>query len=180
MHAVPGALVLTVTCVVTPQFLHRAGKRTALASAHLFAGSGLALLLLTGTDSGVAWFLASTMVAGVGYGISFSVVADIAVSAVPPERAGAAAAIAETSNEIGNALGISLLGAAAALVFRLVGPDVAGTLNETLTVPGVSGAMADSARAAFLSGMHVAVVFGSVLSFTLGLLILRLLPRTVR
>ncbi len=178
--AVPGAVVLTVTSVVTPRFFDRAGKRTALAAAHLFAGSGLALLLLADADSGVAWFLASTMVAGVGYGISFSTVAETAVAAVPPERAGAAGAIAETSNELGNALGISLLGAVAALVFRLAGPDVAGTLNETLAVPGLPSAVADSAREAFLGGMRVAVAAGSAVSFVIGLLVLRLLPRSVR
>ncbi|GAA1468377.1 MFS transporter [Nocardiopsis exhalans] len=178
--AVPGALVLTVTCVVTPRFFERIGRRIALAAAHLFAGAGLALLLLAGTESGVGWFVASTMIAGIGYGISFSAVADVAVSAVPPERAGAAAAIAETSNELGNALGISLLGATAALVFRLSGPDVAGTLNETLAVPGLAEGAAESARAAFLSGMHVAVVIGSAVSFAVGLLILRLVPRAAR
>ena len=43
--AVPGAAVLTVTCVVTPRYFDRVSKRTALAASHLFAGSGLALLL---------------------------------------------------------------------------------------------------------------------------------------
>ncbi|GAA1097950.1 hypothetical protein [Nocardiopsis metallicus] len=103
-----------------------------------------------------------------------------ALLAVPPERAGAAGAIAGTSNELGNALGISPLGATAALVFRLSGPDVAGTLNETLAVPGLAEGAAESARAAFLSGMHVAVVIGSAASFAVGLLILRLVPRAAR
>lgn len=74
-------------------------------------------------------------------------------------------------------MGISLLGAAAALVFRLSGPGVAGTLNETLAAPGVPEAVADSARVAFLGGMHVAVAIGSAVSLAVGLLILRLLPR---
>lgn len=69
------------------------------------------MLLLTRTDVGVPAFMASTMIAGIGYGLSFSLVADVAVSAVPPERAGAAGAIAETSNESGNALGMTLLAA---------------------------------------------------------------------
>ena len=57
--------------------------------------------------------------------MSFSLVAEIAVSAETRERAEAAGSIAETSNEIGSALGITLLGSLAAPVFRLSGPDVA-------------------------------------------------------
>jgi site-specific recombinase len=99
----------------------------------------LLLLLPISVSGGIGWYIASTVTAGIGYGISFSVVADIAVTAVPTERASSAAAIAETSNELGNALGIALLGSLAALIFRLQGPDLAGTLTETIQVPDLSG-----------------------------------------
>ncbi len=56
-------------------------------------------------------------------------VADTAVGAVPAARAGSAGALAETSNELGNALGIAILGSLAALVFRLQGPDLTPTLG---------------------------------------------------
>lgn len=49
-----------------------------------------------------------------------------------------------------------------------------------LAVPGLPVAVADSAREAFLSGLRVAVAIGSAVSFAVGLLILRLLPRSVR
>ncbi len=77
--------------------------------------TGLLSLVLTSTDAGAVAFIVSSMIAGIGYGLSFSLVAEVAVSAVPAERAGAAGSIAETSNEPGNALGITLLGALAPL-----------------------------------------------------------------
>ncbi len=122
----PGAIVLTATCVGTARIVERIGRKTALVATHLLISAGAFLLLFTTTEAGIAVFVASTMVAGVGYGLSFSLVADIAVSAVPANRAGAAGSIAETSNELGNALGISLLGSLATLNFRLFGPGVAG------------------------------------------------------
>ena len=104
-------------------------------------------------------------------------VADTAVGAVPVERAGAAGAIAETSNEVGNALGIALLGSTATLVFRLRGPDVAPTLGETL-VAGAAGPVIDQARAAFVDGFHLAMALAALLCAGLGTLALRWLSRS--
>ncbi|MGI5466682.1 MFS transporter [Streptomyces sp. CA-132043] len=175
--ALPGAAVLTITCIVTPGLVARIGTRAALIAAHFFIAAGLLLLLATGVSGGIGWYVASTAVAGIGYGISFSVVADTAVAAVPAERAGSAAAIAETSNEIGNALGIALLGSLAALIFRLQGPDVAGTLNETLQAPGLTATVIGDAKSAFVTGLHAAAVIAAVLHAALGAFSLRHLPR---
>lgn len=128
--ALPGAVVLTATCVGTSRIVERIGRKAALVATYFLIGLGVLLLLFTRAEVGVIAFVASTVIAGMGYGLSFSLVAEIAVSAVPSERAGAAGSIAETSNEIGNALGITLLGSLAALVFRLSGPGVAGTLTQ--------------------------------------------------
>ncbi|MFE0187362.1 MFS transporter [Streptomyces sp. NPDC058989] len=176
--ALPGAAVLTVTCIVTPAVVARTGTRTALLGCHLLIAAGLLLLLVTGVSSGIGWYVAATVVAGLGYGISFSVVADTAVAAVPTERAGSAAAIAETGNEIGNALGIALLGSLAALVFRLQGPGIAGTLNETLQAPGLTAAAIGDAKAAFVTGLHIAAAVASILHAALGVFTLRHLPRS--
>lgn len=170
--ALPGAAVLTITCVVTPTLVNRIGKRAALVTCHLSVAGGLLLLLPTGVDGGIGWYVAATVVSGIGYGISFSLVADTAVAAVPPDRAGSAAAIAETSNEIGNALGIALLGSLAALVFRLQGPGLASTLDASLAVRGVPATVLDGARSAFLSGLHVVAITAGVLHAGLAVLTL--------
>jgi DHA2 family multidrug resistance protein-like MFS transporter len=176
--ALPGAAVLTVTCIVTPALVARTGTRAALITCHSFVAAGLLLLLPTSVSGGIGWYIASTVVAGIGYGISFSVVADTAVAAVPAERAGSAAAIAETSNEIGNALGIALLGSLAALIFRLQGPDLAGTLNETLQIPGLAPAVIGDAKTAFVTGLHAAAVIAGILHGALGVVALRWIPGT--
>ncbi|WP_068923438.1 MFS transporter [Planobispora rosea] len=176
--ALPGAAVLTVTCVVTPFVVDRAGKRAALVVCHLSIAGGLLLLFPLSETAGAGWYVASTVVAGIGYGICFSVVADTAVGAVPVDRAGAAGAVAETSNEIGNALGIALLGSLAVLVFRLQGPDAASTLEETLQLPALAPAVAAEARAAFVAGLHLVAVVASLLHLGLGVLAFRWLPRT--
>ncbi|MFH8567204.1 MFS transporter [Streptomyces sp. NPDC017993] len=175
--ALPGAAVLTIACIVTPAVVDRIGKRAALITCHFSIAVGLLLLLPTTISGGIGWYVASTAIAGLGYGISFSVVADTAVGAVPAERAGSAGAIAETSNEIGNALGIAILGSLAALLFRLQGPDLAPTLDETLQLPALVPAVAQDAKTAFVTGLHVVVVVAILLHAALGTVALRWLPR---
>ncbi|WP_026065828.1 MFS transporter [Actinoalloteichus spitiensis] len=176
--ALPGAAVLIITCVVTPFVVDRIGKRAALIICHFSIAVGLLFLLPTTITGGIGWYVASTAVAGVGYGISFAVVADTAVAAVPADRAGSAGAIAETSNEIGNALGIALLGSLAALVFRLQGPDLAPTLDETLQLPELTPDLVEVAGTAFVTGLHAAAAVASLLHVGLGILALRWIPRS--
>lgn len=99
------------------------------------------------------------------------------MSAVPAERAGAAGSIAESSNELGNAFGITLLGSLAALSFRLLGPGVAGTLNESLDHTGISAQAAEQAKEAFLTGLHLAVGVGGLLTLVVGITAWIWLPR---
>lgn len=173
----PGAIVLTATCVGTARIVEWMGRKTALVATHLLISAGAFLLLLTTTEAGVSAFIASTMIAGIGYGLSFSLVAEVAVSAVPAERAGAAGSIAETSNELGNALGITFLGSLAALTFRLFGPGVAGTLNETLDHAGIAPEATVQAKEAFLAGLHIAVGVGGLLTLIVGIIAWFWLPR---
>ncbi|MGD9484961.1 MFS transporter [Streptomyces sp. TRM70308] len=175
--ALPGAAALTISCIVTPAVVERVGKRTALLVCHFSIAGGLLLLLPTTVTGGIGWYIASTVIAGLGYGISFAVVADTAVGAVPAERAGSAGAIAETSNEIGNALGIAVLGSLAALFFRLQGPDLAPTLDETLQLPSLLPSVIQDAKSAFVTGLHVVVVAASLLHAALGTVALRWLPK---
>ncbi len=176
--ALPGAVALTTTCIVTPVVVDRIGKRAALIVCHFSIATGLLFLLPTTIAGGIGWYIASTTIAGIGYGISFAVVADTAVGAVPAARAGSAGAIAETSNEIGNALGIALLGSLAALIFRLQGPELAPTLDETLQLPELAAPVVEDARAAFVTGLHVAAAVASLLHLALGIVALRWLPRS--
>lgn len=173
----PGAVVLTMTCMGTARIVERIGRKAALVATYLLISAGVSMLLFTSTEAGVAAFIASTIVAGIGYGLSFSLVAEVAVSAVPPERAGAAGSLAETSNELGNALGITLLGSLAALSFRLLGPGVAGTLDETLDHAGITPQAAEQAREAFVAGMHIVVGVSGLLTLVTGIVAWLWLPR---
>jgi DHA2 family multidrug resistance protein-like MFS transporter len=68
----------------------------------------------------------------------FTLAADLMVSAAPPERAGAAAGISETSSEFGGALGIAVLGVIGTALYR-------GEVADTVPA-GVPSGAAESAR----------------------------------
>lgn len=175
--AVPGAVILTLSSVLTPRLVERIGARNALTVCHFSMAAGMFLLLFTSPGTGSTFYIASTIVAGVGFGISFSLVADTAVGAVPESRAGAAGAIAETSNEIGNALGIALLGSLLTVVFRATYPGDETGIAEVADGPGIASPAYEQAQAAFLTGYHTVAVVAAVICCGLGLLALRWIPQ---
>lgn len=176
--AVPGAIVLTLSSIFTPHLVERVGARTALIVCHFSMAFGMALLILTGESTGAGFYVASTLVAGIGFGISFSLVADTAVGAVPESRAGAAGSIAETSNEIGNALGIALLGSLLTVVFRATYSGDETGIAEVVDGSGSASAAFDQARDAFLSGFHGVAIVATAICVALGILAMRWIPRT--
>ncbi|RJO68246.1 MFS transporter [Nocardia panacis] len=136
------------------------GVQRAFAFALISAAVGNLLLLGMGVDGGLVWYIIGSMVAGIGYGISFTLISEVSVASVPPERAGSAVGISETSFELGNALGLALLGSLAALVFRS-GGEFADTLGETIVRSGSNAGVLHAARESFVTGMHVATSAGA-------------------
>ena len=110
----------------------------------------------------------------------FTLSNDIIIGAAPPERAGAAAGISETSSELGGALGIAVLGSIGTAVYRsrLTGglPDgvpaeVTEAATATLggavaTAHGLPEALAaqvlDRAREAFTQSLELAAAISVV------------------
>ncbi|KZM73106.1 MFS transporter [Nocardia terpenica] len=158
--SIPAAAVVFVFSMSGARIARRLGTRASFVLALSAAAIGNLMILGIGVDAGIAWYVAGSTVSGIGYGIVFTMVSEVAVSSVPAERAGSAVGISETSFELGNALGLSLLGSLAALVFRS-GGDFAATLGETVVRAGGDAALAHSARASFVTGMHVAVSVGA-------------------
>ncbi|WP_082392966.1 MFS transporter [Nocardia arizonensis] len=168
---IPMALAVFVCSMGGARVGHRIGVHATFVLALIASGVGNLLLLGLGVDGGPAWYLAGSTIAGIGYGLSFTLVSDVAVSSVPPERAGSAVGISETSFELGNALGLALLGSLAALVFRS-GGDYAPTLGETVERSGGDAALVDSARQSFVEGLHVATSVGAALLLVMAVIAL--------
>ncbi|WP_280262470.1 MFS transporter [Nocardia wallacei] len=159
---IPMAIAVFILSMSGARVAQWLGVRTSFVLALCAAAVGNLMLLGVGVGGGIGWYVAGSTVAGLGYGVVFTLVSEVAVSSVPPERAGSAVGISETSFELGNALGLALLGSLAALIFRS-GGDYAGTLGETIVRAGGDGDLVHAARESFMTGMHTATVVGVVL-----------------
>ena len=115
---------------------------------------------------------------------------------MPPERAGSAAALNETSGEFGYALGIAALGSVGTAVYRSgVGSDIAaaglsgaqaktahdtlaGALSTATSLPAsVGDAITAAARSAFVDGMHAAATISAIVLAALSVLVITTLRR---
>lgn len=109
---------------------------------------------------------------GAGAGFSFTVTADVILSGVPKEQAGAASAVSETAYELGAALGIAILGSIVTGVYRdfpapegtpPAAHESLGSAVEAAThmPPATAGTMLDTAREAFVDGLTLAAGTGA-------------------
>ncbi|WP_345667799.1 MFS transporter [Streptomyces similanensis] len=150
------------------QLVQKGVNRAYVVTAGFTIGAaGYGLLALTGTDS--LWLLlAGCAVLASGIVMVLSQMTDLALSAVPVERAGSAASLLETGQEFGGALGMAVLGSVGTAVYRHEMPAGAPapareTLGAALAVadrlPAEAGtALATAARHAFTTGMHGAAL----------------------
>lgn len=127
-------------------------------------------------DTGTAALCFILFIVGVGAGFSFTVTADVILSNVPKEEAGAASAVSETAYELGAALGIALLGSIVTSIYRGfptpggVSEPAADAARESLggavatagQLPGgQGGALLKAAQDSFVNGVDVAAGVGA-------------------
>jgi EmrB/QacA subfamily drug resistance transporter len=117
-----GALVVVLVAPVSGALAAHSGPRLPLMVAGLgFALSGVLLTSLTGTSTDLR-LLASLVAFGIGFGMLNAPVTNVALSGMPASRSGVAAAIASTGRQVGQALGVAVIGA---LVTHALVGDVA-------------------------------------------------------
>ncbi|MFJ4952046.1 MFS transporter [Streptomyces sp. NPDC088760] len=168
----PAAVGAVAAGLVAGRAARRFSVRTVVSGGLAAVGIALAALTTLGQSTGYPVLGAALLVVGVGAGFSFTVTADVILSSVPKDEAGAASAVSETAYELGAALGIALLGSIVTGVYRgFTGPagTPAGT-HESLGAavetaadlpPHQAEALLTAARDSFVHGLHLASAAGS-------------------
>jgi DHA2 family multidrug resistance protein-like MFS transporter len=173
---VPSAVALIAGSLAAPLLGRHVRRPFITAIGLLVATVGCALLALASTDIGFPSVIAGSVLLCLGIAPVITLATDSIVSAAPPERAGSAASLSETSVEMGGSVGIAVLGSVGVLVYRnLLGDNVAaavprqdaarsletlgGATDVSSELPGRLGAgLLDAAQSAFTSGLVVASV----------------------
>jgi predicted enzyme related to lactoylglutathione lyase len=162
------------------------------------ADVGFILLAQIDAGSGLALVVAGSTTISIGLAPIFTLATDFVVTTAPPEKAGAASAIAETGAEFGGAMGIATLGSIGTAIYRSRVDDaipagvsaqdaatardtlggaveVAGTLSDPLGT-----ALLDSAREAFIQGFEITAIICTIIVTGLAVLVAVTLRRAGR
>jgi DHA2 family multidrug resistance protein-like MFS transporter len=148
LWTLPWALAFVVGSLLTPVIVRRIHPAFVMAAGLTVAAIGFALFTRIDASTGFAMFAGGSTMFALGLAPVFTLTTDLVVGSAPPERAGAAAAISETSAEFGGALGIAIFGSIGVAVYRTM-------LGDALP-PGVPVQTADAARATLGGAVVVA------------------------
>ncbi|MGV8921017.1 MAG: MFS transporter [Pseudomonas sp.] len=154
----PLAVPLFVVPRITASYLtHRFSGRSLLTLGLLIIGGGLFWLGFEATSFDYRAMLGGLLLAGTGAGILNGETAKVAMSAIPPERAGMASGVSGTVRFSGIVVGFAALGA---ILFHRVGASVASGLPGSSRVDPI--ALTRSIAAGDLSSGPLALVsFGA-------------------
>ncbi|WGD38640.1 MFS transporter [Lysinibacter sp. HNR] len=175
----PGLMVLVVVGIVVVPLASKVSPHIVVAIALLFAAAAYLLLAIGPDHPSREVVLIAVILLGVGIGAAQTVSNDLILNAVPPNKAGAAAAVSETAYEMGAVLGTALLGGILTANYRmsLVLPEelapedgaaaretLAGAYNMSEQIGGELGSrLMASAVEAFESGVTITATIGALL-----------------
>ncbi|MBB4232803.1 MFS transporter [Rhizobium mongolense] len=119
LWSVPSALVFTVMSFQAYRFTNRFGPVDTVIGGLIVNAVGTTAMAAAAYAESLIGILMASMLIGLGFVPVILTTTGLIVSTAPPERAGSASAISETSAEFGGALGIALLGSLGTLVYRM-------------------------------------------------------------
>ncbi len=182
--SLPSAAGFIVGSVVAPKIIHRFRPSVIMGAGMAIAAVGTATLLGLGLDSGpgIAIIIVASIVISLGLAPVITLATELIVGSAPPEQAGAATGMSETSGELGGALGIALLGSLGTAVYRTeiadslpseIPAEVVGAAQDTLggalavaqTLPEALGAaLVAVSQAAFMDALHFVAAVATILA----------------
>jgi DHA2 family multidrug resistance protein-like MFS transporter len=195
LWTVPSSGAFIVGALLTPVMVGRV--RPAWLMAGGLVTSAIGLLVLTWVDGayGLPPIVIGSIVVLLGLAPVYILATDLIVASAPPERAGAASALSETSAELGGALGIAVLGSIGTAVYRGVMMEavptgipvekaetaratLGGALSVAESVQGPAGMeLLTRAREAFAQGLEMTAVIGAAVVLAASVAALVLLRR---
>jgi MFS transporter, DHA2 family, multidrug resistance protein len=195
LWTVPYACSFLVGAMLTPLLVRLVRPAFAMAGGLVVSAIGFGLLTQVDGDSALPTLVSGSVVFALGLAPLYTLAADLMVGAAPPERAGAAAGISETSSEFGGALGIATLGALGTAVYRgqidealpaAAPPEAAEAARDTLgaavaageELPGeLAPQLVDAAQSAFTQAFQVAAGLNAAVAIAAALLAVTLVRR---
>lgn len=145
----PAVLSGILSGATAPALARLLGARRVMADG--IAVAGLALLLLFLLRGALGYPLVAVVMALVGLGMGSLAVGSAALmGATPPEKASSGAAFEEIAYDLGNVLGVAVLGSIASIAYRL------GLDADSLAEAGVDAGLAAQASQSYAAAVSIA------------------------
>jgi DHA2 family multidrug resistance protein-like MFS transporter len=189
----PSALAMIAVSLLAPVLARRIRPQTVIAAGLLVAAGGYLLITQVQATDGVMVLVVGLVIGTAGVGVGMPLTTGLVLGAAPPEKAGSASALSETSGELGIALGVAVVGSVATAVYRGqitvpdgVPPAVADAARESIagavaTAPSLPAGLGDglvqAAREAFTAGLQIAAGFNAVVLVVMAVLTVTVLRR---
>ncbi|WP_315837549.1 MFS transporter [Bradyrhizobium prioriisuperbiae] len=193
----PSGLAFIAGSMIAPAIAHRIRPVAVLVGGLVLAAIGFGILTQIGGSHALAVVVTGFVIFSLGLSPVVTMTTDLVIGAVPPERAGMASGLSETSSEFGGALGIAMLGSLITAIYRgnMAGaslrdipPDAMDTARSTLggalavaeQLPGALGAdLLHAAQQAFSQALIWATGTGAAILLATALVAFMLLWRAV-
>jgi MFS transporter, DHA2 family, multidrug resistance protein len=118
LWTLPSSVCIVISSMSSPRLLRLAPRTTVLIGGLLACALGFLIVALV-RHAGLPALVAGAVVWGAGAGPVGTLATDLILGAAPPERAGSAASLSETSAEFGGALGLAVMGSIGIAMYRL-------------------------------------------------------------
>ncbi|MEV0622522.1 MFS transporter [Nonomuraea sp. NPDC050404] len=164
----PAAAAMIVSSMVAPIITRRVRPGGVVAATLAISTLGYLLLTQVDASAGLPLLVCGFVLVYAGTGPTTALGTDLVVGSAPPEKAGAASALSETSTELGVALGIAGMGSLGTAAYRdQIPADAPDAVRDTLAgavAAGTDGALLATAREAFTTALTTAATAGAVLT----------------
>jgi len=182
LWSLPSAAGFVVGSTIAPRIIHRVRPSVIMGTGMAIAAIGTALLFglsVSGFGNLVLIAVASVVIS-LGLAPVITLATELIVGSAPPEQAGAATGISETSGELGGALGIAILGSVGTALYRAEIADslpagipaqaaeaardtLGGALAIAQDLPAeLGGAVVAAAQTAFVDAIHLVAAVAAV------------------
>ncbi|MFI0357538.1 MFS transporter [Actinomadura sp. 9N407] len=185
---VPCAAAMIVTSMAAPALARRMPEGYVIGASLGISAAGFLLLALLDRPAGLPYLVAGIVIVYIGQGPLMALGTDLVVGSAPPEKAGSASAISETSTELGLAFGVATLGSIGTLAYRQAGPvpesagippDLADGARDTIEGATIAAAqlppqpaadLLDTAQRAFTDALNAVAGIGAAVTLALAVL----------
>ncbi|SNT51030.1 MFS transporter [Rhodococcoides kyotonense] len=110
LYTLPMALMTLILAPISGRLTGSRGPRTSLVVAGIGFIVSSTMLTRLGPDTTFVWLAVPYIVFGIGFGMVNAPITNTAVSGMPRSQAGVASAIASTSRQVGQSLGVAVVG----------------------------------------------------------------------